>query len=151
MRYRIAMIALASVALAAGPARAQPAPAQVTADHLAIHVENLDASTQFYADVLGLERMSGKIPPNIVWLKTQGFELHLIAGRTQPVQSPREVHLAFRVPDLAAVTAKLDARGHVWSDFAGKPGVRSVRTDGVLQIYFRDPDGYWIEVNQLPR
>lgn len=151
MRYRSMIFALAGSALAAAPAPVDANPPSVSADHLAIHVASLDASTRFYADILGLEQMSGKIPPNIVWLKVENFELHLVGGRTQPVQSPRQVHLAFRVPDLGAVTAKLDAKGVAWGDFAGKAAVRGERDDGVLQIYFSDPDGYWIEVNQLPR
>lgn len=137
--------------LAAAPASVSAAPPSVTADHLAIHVKSLDASMRFYADILGLQPFSAKVPPNIVWLKVGDFELHLVGGRTEPVRSPREVHLAFRVPDLAAVTSKLDAQGIVWGDFTGKARIHGERTDGVLQIYFSDPDGYWIEVNQLPR
>lgn len=151
MRYRSTMVALASIALATGPALAEAAPGSARGDHFAIQVNNLDASRGFYAEILGLEQMAGKIPPNILWLKAGNFELHLIGGRTQPVQSPREVHLAFRVSDLGAVISRLDARGIIWGDFAGNAGVRQQRTDGVLQIYFQDPDGYWIEVNQLPR
>jgi catechol 2,3-dioxygenase-like lactoylglutathione lyase family enzyme len=42
----------------------------------------------------------------------------------------------------------LRERGIAWSDFAGSPGaVSSGRSDGVRQIFLRDPDGYWVEVN----
>lgn len=151
MRDRLILSAMAACALAAAPTAAESATPLMVANHLAIHVQNLDASTRFYADVLGLERMSARTPSNIVWLEAGGFELHLIEGRTQSVQVPREVHLAFRVADLRSVTTKLDAQRLVWGDFAGRAGTHSERIDGVLQIYFRDPDGYWIEVNQLPQ
>lgn len=151
MGYRTVIFAVASGLLAAAPAWGDTAAPLVTANHLAIHVKSLDASMRFYTDILGLQKISAKIPPHIIWLKTGDFELHLVGGRTQPVQAPREVHLAFRVPDLATVTSKLDANRIVWGNFAGEAGVRQQRTDGVLQIYFSDPDGYWIEVNQLPR
>lgn len=149
MHHRPIIFALAGCLLATATMGAHAAP-PVTADHLAIHVQSLDTSTRFYADVLGLRRMSGKIPPGIIWLKAEGFELHLIGGRTQAVQAPRQVHLAFRVADLRSVTAKLDANRIVWGNFDGKSGTHSERIDGLLQIYFQDPDGYWIEVNQLP-
>ena len=44
--------------------------------------------------------------------------------------------------------AALKARGMNWQDFAGNVGqVSQTRSDGVRQIFFRDPDGYWIEIN----
>lgn len=149
MRYALAGWLLAS---APASAWAEPAtPRQVAANHLAIHVRNLEASARFYTDVLGLERMSVRLSPTMIWLNAGEFELHLIEGRAQPVQAPLEVHLAFRVPDLSAAIARLDAERVVWGNFAGQAKTRQIRGDGVLQIYFRDPDGYWIEVNQLPR
>ena len=32
-------------------------------------------------------------------------------------------------------------------DLLGTPGAITLRPDGIQQIYFRDPDGYWIEMN----
>jgi lactoylglutathione lyase len=34
-----------------------------------------------------------------------------------------------------------------FEDWAGKSGAITLRVDGVKQIYFQDPDGYWIEIN----
>ena len=146
MRYALAGWLLASVSTWA---ESNPPPAAV--NHLAIHVENLEASERFYGDVLGLQVIPTRLSPAMKWLGTGEFELHLIGGRTQPVQVPKEVHLAFRVSDLRPVTNKLDGRQVTWGNFAGESGVYQLRSDGVLQIYFRDPDGYWIEVNQLPK
>jgi lactoylglutathione lyase len=137
--------------LAVAPVGADPGTATVAANHLAIHVEDVETSARFYTDVLGLERMAARPSPTIVWLRTGGFELHLVGGRTQPVQVPPEVHLAFRVHDFQPVTAKLDSTGVPWGNFAGEARTVQTRADGVRQIYFRDPDGYWIELNQLGR
>ncbi len=50
------------------------------------------------------------------------------------------------------IIQRLKERGVQWSDFAGSKGtVGTVRTDGVRQIFFRDPDGYWIEVNDATK
>ncbi len=34
-----------------------------------------------------------------------------------------------------------------YSDWPGKPNTVNIRADGIKQIYFQDPDGYWLEVN----
>ena len=149
MNNRSIRFALAFFAVAATPVWAESGPAPVTANHLAIHVQDLETSARFYTNVLGLERMATQPSPTIVWLKTGGFELHLVGGRTQPVQVPPEVHLAFRVADLQPVTARLDSDRITWGNFSGEARTIQSRVDGVLQIYLRDPDGYWIELNQL--
>ena len=151
MSNRSIRYALAACVLAAAPVWAEPGSAPVAANHLAIHVQDLEASARFYTDVLGLERMATQPSPTIIWLETGGFELHLVGGRTQPVQVPPEVHLAFRVSDLRPVTAKLDSNQVSWGSFAGELRTVQTRGDGVQQIYLRDPDGYWIELNQLGR
>ena len=38
-----------------------------------------------------------------------------------------------------------------WEDSGGARGKVTTRADGVLQIYFHDPDGYKIEVNQAAK
>jgi lactoylglutathione lyase len=151
MGFQLLRYALAAFTLAAAPASAEPGPAPISANHLALHVQDLETSARFYTDVLGLQRMPTQPSPTIIWLETGGFELHLIGGRTQPVQTPREVHLAFRVSDLQPITARLDTNRVDWGNFAGEAQTISKRVDGVSQIYLRDPDGYWIELNQLGR
>lgn len=70
--------------LAAAPASVSAAPPSVTADHLAIHVKSLDASMRFYADILGLQPFSAKVPPNIVWLKVGDSNCIWLAGARSP-------------------------------------------------------------------
>ena len=41
----------------------------------------------------------------------------------------------------------LTKAGIVYEDFPGKPNTINIRPDGIKQIFFTDPDGYWIEVN----
>ena len=36
-----------------------------------------------------------------------------------------------------------------YSDWPGNSGKINIRADGVKQIYFQDPDGYWLEVNSV--
>ena len=74
--------------------------------------------------------------------------LHLLGGRSAPVADNRSVHLALTSDNLDPILQRLRERKIAWSDFAGTTSaVGSVRSDGVRQIFLRDPDGYWIEVN----
>ena len=41
----------------------------------------------------------------------------------------------------------LDALKIPYSDWPGAAHTVNHRDDGVRQIYFQDPDGYWIEIN----
>ena len=34
-----------------------------------------------------------------------------------------------------------------YENWAGQSNAVTNRVDGVKQIYFKDPDGYWIEIN----
>ena len=34
-----------------------------------------------------------------------------------------------------------------YEDWSGKANNVTIRVDNVKQVYFQDPDGYWIEIN----
>jgi lactoylglutathione lyase len=55
--------------------------------------------------------------------------------------------MAFTVPDLSKFMIHLDEEGVAYGGFNAKDRKPTTRPDGVNQIYFQDPDGYWIEVN----
>ena len=56
-------------------------------------------------------------------------------------------HLCFSGASLEDVLNELKKAGIVYEDWAGKKASITLRVDGVHQIYFQDPDGYWIEIN----
>ena len=140
------------IALAAQPQSAALAPPpSARADHLALHVSDLDRSQSFYTRYFGLQPMRAPAPGNIMrWLQAGSFELHLIGGRTRPVDVPIAVHLALRVQDLDAVISRLESDKVTWSDSDKNPRATAIRGDGIRQLYLQDPDGYWIEVNEVP-
>ena len=120
----------------------------VAIDHIALNVANLDASVDFYTGVFGFQEIPAAAKGRR-WLSLgNGVALHLLGERSATVADNRSVHVAFTSDNLEPIVQRLKARGVTWSDFAGSQGaVGTVRTDGVRQIFFRDPDGYWIEVN----
>ena len=117
-------------------------------DHLALHVADLAASVAFYSDVFGLQEIPAAAE-GTRWLSLgKGVALHLVGGRSAPVADVRSVHLALAGDNLDPILQRLKERRISWSDAAGTAGaVEHGRTDGVRQIYLRDPDGYWVEVN----
>ena len=123
---------------------------QVRINHLARHVKDLSISTRFYQELMGLDTIpepfhDGRHTWFAIGPKTH---LHLISSDSPPaVINDKITHLCFTVPAVEAFVERLQAARWPFEDWAGQPGKVTLRVDGVRQIYFRDPDGYWIEVN----
>jgi lactoylglutathione lyase len=74
-------------------------------------------------------------------------QLHLIQGaKTKEVHDKNE-HLCFSVASVDQFTAKLKAKSIPYENWAGEQETVTARPDGIKQIYFKDPDGHWLEVN----
>jgi catechol 2,3-dioxygenase-like lactoylglutathione lyase family enzyme len=127
--------------------QASASPA-IAIDHVALHVADLDASVAFYSGVFGLQEIPAAAKGRR-WLSLgKGVALHPLGGRSEPVADDRSVHVALTSDNHEPILERLRERRIAWSDFAGAPGAVSTgRSDGVRQIFLRDPDGYWIEVN----
>jgi lactoylglutathione lyase len=73
--------------------------------------------------------------------------LHLIQGAKDFSLHPKNSHLCFTVPSVQDFIKTLDAHQITYENLAGEKMQVTKRVDGVFQIYFNDPDGYWIEIN----
>lgn len=115
-------------------------------NHLALHVRDIAKSATFYREVLGLTPIA--VPPDLqairAWFQVGADQqIHLLAGRRKRVHHDRNgSHFALFVRSIEAAEAFLKARS--------LPYHRQVRFDGVVQLYFADPDGYLIELNAAP-
>jgi len=117
-------------------------------DHVAISVTDLEESERFYRDVIGLEQIPEPFGVGRhAWFSLGHGELHVILASEERVERDKHEHISFRVDDLDTFIERISAHGIEYSDFAGNPGEMNVRPDGVRQIYFTDPDGYWLEIN----
>jgi catechol 2,3-dioxygenase-like lactoylglutathione lyase family enzyme len=123
---------------------------QLHFDHYTIKVMDLSRSSRFYGEILGLQEIENRTQkPYIRWFSIgERNELHVVEGLQEPVQSNIGVHLALRLSDFDAFMLHLEEHGITPHNSKGVPGEITVRTDGVRQVYFPDPDGYWIEVNE---
>ncbi len=118
-------------------------------DHLAVHVSDMDASVQFYTRVLGLAEVENPMGAGFVrWLALDDrVMLHLVPGAPPPVARTIQTHVALAVADFDAAIARLTDAGASFGELPNRPGRTSTRPDGVRQAFVRDPDGYWIEIN----
>ncbi len=122
---------------------------RATLNHLALYVQNLEKSTVFYRDLVGLDTIpepfhDGKHTWFSVGPKSH---LHLIAGAKGPHTGDRNSHICFSVPSVEQFIERLDKAGISFINWAGEARKVTQRVDGVKQIYLQDPDGYWVEVN----
>lgn len=117
-------------------------------DHYTIRVNNLDESTIFYREVLGLEEITNRTKKaHIRWFSLGNGELHLVLGNADDIETNIGVHLAIRVQDFESFRSRLVESDITVHNSKGKSGEITVRADGIKQLYFQDPNGYWIEVN----
>jgi len=56
-------------------------------------------------------------------------------------------HLCFSVASIDNFIENLSKQNITYTNWPGTAKAPTVRVDGVKQIYFVDPDGHWLEVN----
>lgn len=118
-------------------------------DHYAILVQDLEESANFYMDILGLKEIEDKTEqPHIRWFSLgKKMSLHLIEDKNHVQPDVKGVHLALRSKDLDGIIARLRAKNITFYNWLGMKNKTNARPDGIRQIYFQDPNGYWIEIN----
>ena len=129
----------------------EPVSYGFTFNHLALSVKVVNRSAEFYKNVLKLQEITNRTKmEGIRWFSLgEGKELHLISVLKEPVTINKGVHVALATADFDSFVKALNAMKIAYSDWPGTPDKINIRADGIKQIYFQDPDGYWIEVNSL--
>lgn len=117
-------------------------------NHIAIAVTDLEESENFYRDIIGLTQIPEPFGLGIhAWFKIGSTQLHVIEAAEERTERNKYTHICFSVNDMDAFIEKISEHDIAFSDWDLNPGQITTRVDGVKQIYFTDPDGYWIEVN----
>ncbi|NMB26073.1 MAG: VOC family protein [Firmicutes bacterium] len=120
--------------------------------HAAFRVENLDASIEFYTNILGLKEAFRLVhddgEPWLVYLQINANTfIELFPNGTQKMPVTREsigfAHLCLHVDDMPATLAELRRRG------LPCPGEATMGKDGNWQYWIEDPDGNPIELMQI--
>lgn len=121
--------------------------APVKLHHVSRQTQCLDKTLKFYVHVLGFREIS-RPPFNFggAWLYGAGIQIHLIeepfAPQTMDLNT-RENHIAFQVEDMAASEEVLKAHGVEYRH-------NVVPERNVNQLFFKDPDGWMIELGPFP-
>ncbi len=108
--------------------------------HVAINVDDVDASIAFYTEVLG-GRLRADRPDFGVggaWIDLGSQQVHLLQA---PVPRNLGQHFAIRVGDLDAVVAELRAKGIAIA--------APVDSGSNRQTFLDDPSGNAIELHQV--
>ena len=122
---------------------------QVSFDHMALVVSDLETSIDFYTKTLGFRKIDDPTGnPSIDWVENEaGQQIHFLQGDTAEIKFTKSVHLSFNVVALHPFLTNLQTLKIPFESWEGEAGEVTIRPDGVRQVYMRDPDGYWIEVN----
>jgi lactoylglutathione lyase len=112
--------------------------------HNNVNVLDLERSVRFYEENLGLKVVRSMEPDDgsfrIVFLANENaahrLELTWLRDRKEPYNlGDNEIHLAFRVDDMAEAHA-----------FHEKQGVIIFENPDMGIYFIGDPDGYWVEI-----
>tara|TARA_B100001248_G_scaffold13124_1_gene8641 strand:- start:1268 stop:1711 length:444 start_codon:yes stop_codon:yes gene_type:complete len=121
-------------------------------NHQALLVNDLNQSGDFYNNILGFEEIevgAGQNPPKRWFKSDDGMEIHLISTKEKLKSIPKGVHMAFSVKNFDLFINNLKGNNITYGNWRGDKNQIQLRNDGYKQIFFQDPQGYWIEVNNV--
>jgi lactoylglutathione lyase len=132
---------------------AKPQKPTLALNHIALYVNNLEKANQFYDNVLQLKRIEEPFKDGRHTWYTLGpaGALHLIQGPAVTLDRPKNEHLCFSVGSVEDFIVTLDKYKINYTNLPGTAKAPTIRVDGVKQIYFQDPDGHWIEINDAKK
>lgn len=118
-------------------------------NHIGLSVQDVDKSVEFYKKVLQLKEIKNTASESKTrWLSlNEGKQLHLIPRPNFEIKVNKAVHFALSTANIDPIIATLNTLEIVFTDWLNTPNKVYIRKDGIKQIYFQDPNGYWIEIN----
>ena len=118
-------------------------------NHIALSVRDVNESIDFYQRVFQLEEIENTASNSKTrWLSLgEGKQLHLIPRPNSEIKINKAVHFALATSDLDSFVNYLKELRIDYFDWLDTLNKVHVRKDGIKQVYFQDPNGYWVEVN----
>lgn len=118
-------------------------------NHVAIFVKDLKVTKNFYENIIGLDTIPEPFHDGKhAWYSLgPGIALHVIQGAENKKEYFKNQHTCLSVPSVETFTKVLLKSKVEFEDLKGDKNRINTRVDGVKQIWLRDPDGYWIEIN----
>ena len=118
-------------------------------NHIAVYVKDLRVSTAFYSDAIGIDTIPEPFHDGKhTWYSvSETSHLHIIQGAKEITKHDKNTHLCLSVPSIEDMIARLNKNNIPYESWTGEKMSVTTRVDGIKQLYFVDPDGYWIEIN----
>ncbi|MBU2920524.1 VOC family protein [Winogradskyella psychrotolerans] len=118
-------------------------------NHIALAVKDVNTSIEFYQKALQLKEIKNTASNSKTrWLSlSDGKQLHLIPRPNSEIKINKAVHFALATSNIDAFIKHLEDLKIEYSDWLNTPNKDYIRKDGIKQVYFQDPNGYWIEIN----
>ncbi|APG64977.1 glyoxalase [Tenacibaculum todarodis] len=118
-------------------------------NHIALSVKDVNQSVEFYQKTLQLKEIKNTASDSKTrWLSiNEGKQLHLIPRPNFEIKINKAAHFALTTSNLDSFITNLKELKIDCSDWLNTPNKDYIRKDGIRQVYFQDPDGYWIEIN----
>lgn len=118
-------------------------------NHIALSVKDANESVEFYQQVFQFKEIKNTASNSETrWLSIgEGKQLHLIPRPNSKIITNKVVHFALSTSEFDSFVTLLNELEIPYSDWRNTPEINYVRKDGIRQVYFQDPNGYWIEVN----
>ncbi|WP_041768637.1 VOC family protein [Pseudovibrio sp. FO-BEG1] len=120
----------------------------VSLDHVVLTVHDVERTSRFYQDVLGMEEIIFGGGRRALHFGQQKINLQPIDVSQEPLakeQMPGTADLCFLVESLDAAIARLGAASVT---IVEGPVFRTGASSPILSVYIRDPDGNLIELSQ---
>ena len=149
MKKILPVAILSSIILVNSLTQSLFAQASPRLNHIALYVVDLKTSTDFYKNIIGLDTIPEPFHDGRhTWFSIgPKSHLHIIQGAATKIQHEKNTHLCFSVASVEAFIPNLKKNNILYENWAGEKSAITLRVDGVKQIYFQDPDGYWLEIN----
>jgi lactoylglutathione lyase len=145
---KILVACVAAIVMIAAP-ELLSAQSKPVLNHIAVYVKDLKVSTAFYSGVIGLDTIPEPFHDGKhTWYSvSENIHLHIIQGAKEITTHDKNTHLCFSVPSVEEMIARLNQNKIPYESWTGEKMSVTTRVDGIKQLYFVDPDGYWIEIN----
>lgn len=118
-------------------------------DHYSFVVTDLKKTGDFYANILKLKEIPHpSASKGFRWFSIHGnSQLHLIEKDSVIRQNNKSIHLCLATKNLDGLISYLEEKNVPYWDWPGKKNAVTDRADGVRQIYIKDPEENWVEIN----
>ena len=123
-----------------------------TLQHVTVVVSDFARSKKFYTEILKLTEIKTDFLPDKQMFLAAGDNLEIHVGEVPGVEiHPSDFnHFALSVSDFDGFLSYLKEKGIVYKLLIGGDDYTvQKRPDGVRQTFIRDPDGYWVEINDM--